>query len=208
MDKIKLKKYFAEKCNKHLFKWEMKNQEKFQVFDNNIKIYRGEGLGVDVLLNLEDEIKNFYAALKGWKVKWMLKPELGIDIEGSINILPIEEVLIGDVDFLPEKYPVMKNFTLLDYFYNEAAVGFYLDQPEKGLFYFEFDANPQKLNLDFKGYLEMLKYTKGAAYWQKSVIEPIIDETSSPTIEKMNKLFPEITVKGFYELYNTLRIDE
>ncbi len=206
IDKTELKKYFAENCNKHLFAWEMANEEKFSSFENNLKIFRGEGLGVDTALNLDDEMKRFYAALKGWTVKWTLKPELGVDIEGTINILPIEEVLIGDVDFHPDEFPVMRNFTLVDYFYPEAGVGFYLDKPEQGLFYHEFDGHTDKLNLDFKGYLEMLKYTKGAAYWQKSVIEPIV-KTSSPVIEKMHALFPEVTVEGFYEMYDSVRID-
>ena len=101
----------------------------------------------------------------------------------------------------------MKNFTLLDYFYPEAAVGFYLDKPENGLYYFAFDADPKKLNLDFKGYLEMLKYTRGATYWQLAVIEPIVNKTSR-TIEKLNKIFPEITVEGFFELYEKVRINK
>ncbi|WBX70396.1 hypothetical protein [Tenacibaculum retecalamus] len=158
--------------------------------------------------NFDSTLKDFFSNVKSWKVKWILNPKLELDIEGTINILPIEEVLIGDTDFLPDKFPVMKNFTLLDFFYNEAAVGFYLDKPENGLYYFEFDANPQKLNLDFKGYLEMLKYTKGAAYWQKSIIEPITDRKTSTTIEKLNKLFPEVTIKGFYELYDSIRINK
>lgn len=37
---------------------------------------------------------------------------------------------ISDADFLPNKYSVMKNFALLDFFHNEAAVEFYLDKPE------------------------------------------------------------------------------
>lgn len=176
-------------------------------FNENTLIENKEFI-VDESLNFEKELLRFYSVIDRWKLNWKTNKDSDVELEGTFNILPLKEVLIGDVDFLPEKYPVMKNFTLLDYFYNEAAVGFYLDQPEKGLFYFEFDANPQKLNLDFKGYLEMLKYTKGAAYWQKSIIEPIIDETSSPTIEKMNKLFPEVTVEGFYELYNSLRMDK
>ncbi|WP_281990129.1 hypothetical protein [Aquimarina aggregata] len=176
-------------------------------FNENTLIENKEFI-VDESLNFDKELLRFYSVIDRWKLNWRTNKDSEVELEGTFNILPIKEVLIGDVDFLPEKYPVMKNFTLLDYFYNEAAVGFYLDQPEKGLFYFEFDANPQKLNLDFKGYLEMLKYTKGAAYWQKSIIEPIIDETSSPTIEKMNKLFPEVTVEGFYELYNSLRMDK
>ncbi|WBX70397.1 hypothetical protein [Tenacibaculum retecalamus] len=163
---------------------------------------------IDESLNFDKELLRFYSVIKRWKLFWKTNDNSDIELEGIFNILPVKEVLIGDVDFHPEKFPVMKNFTLLDFFYNEAAVGFYLDKPENGLYYFEFDANPQKLNLDFKGYLEMLKYTKGAAYWQKSIIELLTDRKTSPTIEKLNKLFPEVTVKGFYELYDSLKINK
>jgi len=52
----------------------------------------------------------------------------------------------------------------------------------------------------------MLKYTRGATYWQLAVIEPIVNKTSR-TIEKLNKIFPEITVEGFFELYEKVRIN-
>jgi len=51
--------------------------------------------------------------------------------------------------------------------------------------------NNEMLNLDFKGYLEMLKYTKGVAYWQLSVIEPDIRESriiKKIVINKITKL--------------------
>lgn len=200
--------FYFEEYFKPVSLFRIKQKAKIEELEYSLNENKGKEIDNITKNSIGNQLAEFFSSVNNWKQKWKTKGHLDIELEGSINILPIEEVLIGDVDFLPEKYPVMKAFTLLDFFYNEAAVGFYLDQPEKGLFYFEFDANPQKLNLDFKGYLEMLRYTKGAAYWQKSIIEPIIDETSSAVIEKMNTLFPEITVKGFYELYNSLRIDK
>ncbi len=198
--------FYFEEYFKSISLFRIKRKAKIEEFEYSLNENKTKEINNQTRGLIGDQLADFFSSVNNWKQKWGTKYNIDFELEWSINILSIEEVLIGDVDFLPEKYPVMKNFTLLDHFYNEAAVGFYLDQPEKGLFYFEFDANPQKLNLDFKGYLEMLKYTKGVAYWQTSVIEPII-KTSSPVIEKMNKLFPEITVEGFYELYDSLRID-
>ncbi len=181
-------------------------EDKIDFIENTL--IENEDFDIDQSLNFNKELLRFYSVIKRWKLFWKTNENSEIALEGTFNILPIEDVLIGDTDFRPDEFPIMKNFTLLDYFYPEAGVGFYLDKPEQGLFYHEFDGDTQRLNLDFKGYLEMLKYTKGVAYWQKSIIEPIVDKTSSRTIEKINKLFPEVTVKGFYELYESLRIDK
>lgn len=162
---------------------------------------------VDESLNFDEELLKFYSIIDRWKFTWRTKDACEVELEGTFNILPVKEVLIGDVDFHPDEFPVMRNFTLVDYFYPEAGVGFYLDKPEQGLFYHEFDGHTDKLNLDFKGYLEMLKYTKGVAYWQKAVINPE-HRTSSPVIENMHTLFPEVTVEGFYECYDAVRIDK
>lgn len=198
-------KYFNE-FNKDFITW--RKSKPRDIFENRqMRMNSYNEIKHKIPDNFELSLKDFYSGVKSWRIKWTLNPNLKSNIEGSINILPIEEVLIGDIDFSPKEFPVMKNFTLLDYFYPEAAVGFYLDKPENGLYYFAFDSDPQKLNLDFKGYLEMLKYTRGATYWQLAIIEPIVNKTSS-TIEKLNKIFPEITVHGFYELYDKVRINK
>lgn len=196
-------KYFND-YNKEFINW--RKSKPSDTFDNRqMKMNGYKEIKPNIPNNFELSLKDFYSSVKSWRIKWTLNPKFNSNIEGSINILPIEEVLIGDIDLLPEEFPALKNFTLLDFFYNEAAVGFYLDKPENGLYYFEFDGTTQKLNLDFKGYLEMLKYTKGVAYWQLAVIEPITNKKSR-IIEKLNKIFPEITEEGFFELYDKVRL--
>ncbi len=196
-------KYFND-YNKEFINW--RKSKPSDTFDNRQMMMNGyKEIKPNIPNNFELSLKDFYSSVKSWRIKWTLNPKFNSNIEGSINILPIEEVLIGDIDLLPEEFPALKNFTLLDFFYNEAAVGFYLDKPENGLYYFEFDGTTQKLNLDFKGYLEMLKYTKGVAYWQLAVIEPTTNKKSR-IIEKLNKIFPEITEEGFFELYDKVRL--
>ena len=46
--------------------------------------------------------------------------------------------------------------------------------------------------------------TKGVTYWQLSVIEP--ENRKSRIIEEMNKLFPEITIDGFFDLIHKVKI--
>lgn len=160
------------------------------------------------MTKIDPALDSFYYGLKDWIIRWKFKntfthaPE---GLVGAVKMLPIEDVLNWRAWnlFTPE-FPQMENFTLLDYFDDNAAVGFYLNQPERGLFYFAFDADPKPLNLDFKGYLEMIKFTKGAAFWQLSCIEPI-NESTCRTVEKLNQIDPEITVEGFYELYDQVK---
>lgn len=162
---------------------------------------------VEKSLNFDKELLKFYSVITKWKVHWRTKESSNVQLEGTFNILPIEDVAKSDFESLSGQFPVLKNFTMLDYFYPEACVGFYLDKPENGLYLHLFEGETHKLNLDFKGYLEMLKYTKGAAYWQNSLVEPVV-RTSSRAIEALNQIFPEVTVEGFYKLYDSLRMDK
>jgi hypothetical protein len=157
---------------------------------------------------IDKNLEKFYSGISYWKQRWKTSSNAPVQFEGSINIVKLEDVLNWKAwDLMPNEFPQMENFTILDYFYNEAAVGFYLGAPEKGLYYFEFDADPKPLNLDFKGYLEMIKYTKGASYWQLGCIEPIV-RTTNKAIEKLNQIDPSITVEGFYKLYDSVRINK
>lgn len=166
-------------------------------------IWRDDPESSPVRIN-ETWLNQFYMNFKDWGIKWY-SPMIQ-NFEGTVNILPIEKVLDWKAwDLMSEEFPQMENFTILDHFYNEAAVGFYLGAPEKGLYYFAFDADPKPINLDFKGYLEMIKYTKGAAYWQLACIEPI-DKTHCKTVEKLNQLDSSITVEVFYKLFEEVRV--
>ncbi len=170
----------------------------------NTLIENAEGR-VDQALTFDAELVRFYSAIERWKVTWKTNQHSPIELEGTFNILPIEQVLIGDVDFHPDEFPVMRNFTVVDYFYPEAGVGFYVDKPERGFFITFFDGDTKALNLDFKGYLQMLKYTKGVAYWQRIILNPE-GGISERIIANMHRLFPEFTKEGFYELHDSVRI--
>lgn len=161
---------------------------------------------------LDQRICEFYIGIKDWIVRWKFKEsftQAPKGLEGSVHILPLEDVLNWKAwDFEPEQFPQMENFTVLDWMDDSHVVGLYLGQPERGLFYMNMDSNPQSINLDFNGYLEMTKYTKGVFLWQLGCIEPIVDKTSHRYLEKLTQIDPTITVEGFYELFDRLRIDK
>ena len=159
-------------------------------------------------VQLDSNLLEFYQYAETWYMRWRAKGDVSLD--GRFHVLPLTTVLLGDVDFLPEEYPVMKNFTLLDHFYNEAAVGFYLDQPEKGLHYFEFDADPRPLFLNFAGYMEMLKLTRGFQYWQLSILSLAEGHElgREDVLKTVSTIFPDFTAKRLIDLYRSLRIDK
>lgn len=203
MDIEELIDYYYDNYNQAIVDWSRGIDRSLFI---NSQIWMGihkEDISDEIPDNFPKSLKKFLTAINEWKIKWELT---NTKVNGAVNILSLKDILLGDVDFKPDEFPKMKNFTLLDHFYNESAVGFYLDKPENGLYYFEFDADPIPMNLDFAGYLEMIKYTKGVAYWQKSILEPV-NRNSSHMIEEMHKLSPEITVEGFFKLYDSLKMN-
>lgn len=155
---------------------------------------------------LDEELTRFYSAVKRWEIRWETNENAPVKLEGSFNFVPVEKVLNPAIwDLMPETFPKVKDFTILDYFDPDRAVGLYVNQPEKGLFYFEFDGDPYPLNLDFKGYLEMLKYTKGVMFWQPGATSTV-DRTSNRVIEDLSLIFPEVNVADFYALYDSVKL--
>lgn len=211
MDKMDYAMKFNSEIHMPIAEWSDQFTKQFENEQIRIAPSREE---IDLNLiegQFDQRLYEFYIGIQDWIVRWKFKEsftQASIGLKGSVNILPVEDVLNWKAwDLMPNEFPQMENFTILDYFYNEAAVGFYLGAPEKGLYYFEFDADPKPLNLDFKGYLEMIKYTKGASYWQLGCIEPIV-RTTNKAIEKLNQIDPSITVEGFYKLYDSVRINK
>ena len=155
---------------------------------------------------LDEELTRFYSAVKRWELRWETTEKAPVKLEGSFKFVPVEKVLNPAIwDLMPETFPKVKDFTILDYFDSDRAVGLYVNQPEKGLFYFEFDGDPYPLNLDFKGYLEMLKYTKGVMFWQPGATSTV-DRTSNRVIEDLSLIFPEVNVADFYALYDSVKL--
>ena len=158
---------------------------------------------------------NFYLVNEWWKVFWKSKPDNEIKYEGSINFMPLEQVLYHwDEEFGGNSWsPEMKGFKPLDMFYESAGcVGFFIDREDKkGLYLYKFDGETQALDIDFEGYLKLLGMSKGYGWWQNSLIE-IATGISQPNVkafkEEMPKIFTNFSWDEFCELYESLRLSK
>lgn len=188
----------------------VRNRKNVNCFERTLVQNESVTIPAQQAIGLDQQMIDFYSGIIEWKVKWKTQSDLPFQLEGSIYIMPLSDILEhGDSTFLPEENPVMRGFHLLDYFYNEGAVGFYLNAPERGLFMFLFDGDPQPLKLDFEGYLKLLVYTRGVGYWQNLILTHLtgrLHPNVAKIWENMPKLFPDFSEKGFIELYESVRM--
>ena len=165
---------------------------------------------------LPNDIRKFYSIRNKWKVVWKTTDEANCQAEGSIDFLPLEEVLqdvwdnsLGGNDWNPE----MKGFRPLDMFYDiDGFVGFYIDRPEKkGLYLQHSDSSVSPLHVDLEGYLKLLGMSKGFGWWQNALVE-IHSGNPMPNVasfkEKMPLIFPDFSWDAFEALYEEVRIDK
>jgi len=147
----------------------------------------------------------------GWKsFKFEKEPQ----VKGKIKILPFKQVF-GDWEGIVwfNNHPNdkgLRHFRILDFFSNEACVGFY-DSEDKSreLFYLYFGEKPISLSLDVEGYCQMLQKTFGYFYWQLAIIEI---KTNKSGIESrdfkkyMPQLFQDFNYDEFVSLYHQIQI--
>lgn len=67
------------------------------------------------------------------------------------------------------------------------------------------------LHVDFNGYLQLLKMSRGYGWWQNALVE-ISTGAHQPNTdafrEEMPKLFPDFSWEKFSELYQSVRMDK
>jgi hypothetical protein len=191
------------------------NQKKLIKYD--ILNAKANEQSIGLLESITDEaIKNFYSIRNKWKVEWKTTDEVVFRAEGSIYMLPIEEVFqdvwddsLGGNDWNPE----MKGFRPLDMFYDiDGFVGFYVGRPEKkGLYVQHSDSSVSPLHVDLDGYLRLLGMSKGFGWWQNALVE-IHSGNPMPNVasfkEKMPLIFPDFSWDAFVALYEEVRIDK
>lgn len=157
----------------------------------------------------------FYEQVQNVDISWRhFKFEKLNHVCGKIKILPLKEVM-GDWEGIVwfKKMPDqddLKNFRILDFFVDEACVGFY-DLPDKteALYYLYLEDRPVRLGLNLEGYVEMLVMTRGYFYWQTAVIELITGKESKESRDfkkYMPQLFSDFKYESFVELYHQVRI--
>ena len=160
---------------------------------------------------------NFLQSKGAYKFDWKMKnkDQTVKSFGGHLNILPLKSIL-GDwkkivyFDFDPADSP-KRNFKIVDFFVDEACVGFFLGDEKQLLFYHEFESEFYPLYLDFDGYFAMMLKSKTFWYWQK-VLSEINEGISSPTTEHfiscMTELFPEFDFQKYKNDYIRLKLNK
>ena len=128
---------------------------------------------------------------------------------GSINIIPLK-------DSLKDKQPsYMHNLWMLDYFIPEACIGFFMaepgQKPDDELYYLYFEDEPQGLNVDMDGYVQLLYQARGFAYWQLALLFLQTNRKRKvPEVEEFKKymplIFPDFKWEEFVALYEKVKI--
>jgi hypothetical protein len=161
-------------------------------------------------------IFEFHEELNGFELQWVGKDIKDPEVKGSVKILPAQEILrnwegVVYFDFTPADDRI-RNFHPLDFFIDEACVGAFLNEAGKedtSLYFFQFEGEPAKLNLDVNGYIQMMSASKGFLYWQYAVIE-ILEGKENPTSQRfkewMPKLFTDFSWEEYLQLYNKLKM--
>ena len=157
----------------------------------------------------------FYEQIKQVNINWTLpKYKKSTNVCGKINILPAEKVFSdweGIVWFkgIPETYH-LKDFKVLDFFVNEACVGFYnIEGKTEELHYLYFEEEPVPLGINLEGYCQLLSLSYGFFYWQSAIVELITKEKSQESKDfkrYMPKLFSDFSYPQFVDVYNQVRI--
>ncbi len=159
-----------------------------------------------------------YSFTNGFSIKWRLKTEKNQhSFQGSINILPIEEVF-GDweeivyFDFT-EEHDRAKSFKIIDFFMPEACIGIFTDdENDNSLYYHDFEGEFYPLHLDMEGYINMLGLSYGTSGWQMAILihqqgafSKVIDDAFE---KQMINLFPEFKLEEFIASYEEQRIEK
>lgn len=160
-------------------------------------------------------IKAFYSELNGVNMHWThANFENQAKVCGKVKLLDIDSMNTdgnGLVWF--EHTPIdspLRNFKLIDFFADEAAVGFFESansNPEMHLYLFE--GMPMPLGLDLEGYIKLLCQTRGFYYWQQAILALKNNQDNQESANfklYMPQIFPEFKFEDFAALYQSVRI--
>ncbi len=173
---------------------------------------------------LSERVIDFYQWRDGFTYGWSPKNVDNPDIYGRINISKLEHLFDETIVKLdqPEGYVFNGNssekielggvFRPLDYFADEACIGFFSDYGSLDeLYYHDFGASFYSLKVDFEGYFKLLTKSYGYAYWQQVILNKEYNygtDTTDRFKEDMPSLFADFDYDTFIELYESVRIDK
>ena len=189
-------------------------KEKFELADQpaqNAQISTQRSLN-----RIESSVLNFYDVANGIEIKWKAADTdmQQNEITGSVKINSFLQVVkdwngVVFFDKDPVDSPVRKFFPL-DFFADEAAVGFCTKGGWRNMLYlYQFEGELIPLYVDFKSYLQLMLEAKACFYWQYLIIELISNEENevSRRIKKyLPDVFPGFSFTTFTKLFNDTRI--
>ena len=169
------------------------------------------------LKRIEPTVLDFYEIANGIEVKWeAADAELrGLDMTGRIKIDAFRQVVkdwsgVVFFDRDPADSPRRKFFPL-DFFADEAAVGFSTMEGMRSMMYlYKFEGDLIPLYVSFESYLLLLLQTRGCYYWQNLILEILEgqeNEMSGRIKQYLPRLFPDFSFDTFKKLFNEIRIN-
>jgi hypothetical protein len=154
----------------------------------------------------------FYQSVRSLEIHWTPKNEEELPfVFGRIRILPIEQVFSDweGIVWFEGVNNRMSNFKIVDFFQDEACVGFFQDEGENpNMYFYNFHGMPHNLHVKFDAYIQLLFKSYGFAYWQLMVLALISGKESieSEDFRKyMPILFEGFVVDDFIALFETVR---
>lgn len=161
------------------------------------------------------QIKKFFSELNGVDIHWQsYKDKKKLNISGRIHLLSSEKVAMDTKDVVwfnhtPEN-SILRKFKIIDFFVDEAAVGFIENDATGQLYFYEFAGEPQPLGVAFDGYVQLLCMCKGFFYWQKSLLEmgtktKELQETKDMK-QHLPNIFPDFNFDAFTALFQKVRL--
>lgn len=169
------------------------------------------------LKRIEPSVLDFYEIANGLEVKWeAVDPALKeSDMVGRIKINSFKQVVkdwsgVVFFDRDPADSPRRKFFPL-DFFADEAAVGFSTMEGWRNMVYlYKFEGDLIPLYVNFESYLSLMIQTRGCYYWQYLILEILEKQENvmSGRIKQfLPQLFPDFTFDAFQRSFNELRIN-
>ncbi len=123
---------------------------------------------------ISEQILTFSKTFNGVLFTWKSRPEsVGRPCQGKLHLQPLQDIYgdwQGIVYFdghLAPAEPRLRHFKVLDFFADEAGVGFYHDEAQdRALHLYVFqEYGPLPLGVDFDGYLRLLSQSLAHSHW-------------------------------------------
>lgn len=168
------------------------------------------------LSRIEPSVLDFYEVVNGLTIDWKPVDTKYVKQEmlGRTKVNPFLQVVTdwnGVVFFDSDAQDSeRRTFFPLDFFIDEAAVGFNTKEASRKMLYlYQFEGDMIPLYVNFKSYLELLVYAKGCLYWQyliREITEQKENVVSARIKQYLPQLFPDFSFEGFEKLFTRLRI--